>query len=200
LGTKDSYESYRMPWANASNTPFRLYKSDMHEGGISTPCVVSWPDGIKHKGSVIDIPTHIIDLMPTFLEISGAKYPEVYNGINIVPLPGQSLVEIFQNKVFADRQIFWEHEANRAVRWGQWKIVSRGVPQPPYEGPWEMYDMSVDRLETNDLALAYPEKLSEMEQMWVVWASENRVFPLNGTNIPTRFRTFGRKEHGYHRN
>lgn len=199
LGRKESYESYRIHWANASNTPFRWYKSRMHEGGIATPCVISWPETIRNHGSLVRTPAHLIDLMPTFLVIAGGAYPEKYNGVKINPLPGRSLAGLLQGGEFPLRPLFWEHEANRAVRWGKWKLVSIGKNQEPYTSPWELYDVSVDRSETNDLAMKFPEKVKEMDAMWNDWAEANRVYPLNGSNIPTRFKTFGRKEIGYHK-
>ncbi len=198
LGRKESYESYLINWANASNSPLRLYKSEMHEGGIASPCVISWPKGIKREGSFVEIPSHLIDLMPTFIDISGARYPDVFNEQKIASLPGKSLAGLFKGENFDIRPLFWEHEANRAVRWGKWKLVSTGTNGKPYIGSWELYDMVNDRTETRNLALEHPEKVKEMEMMWNEWAEKNRVFPLNGTDIPTRFKTFGRKENGYH--
>lgn len=198
LGTEESYESYRKGWANASNTPFRQYKSSLHEGGIISPFIISWPEGFAQKGTIINKPTHIMDLMPTFVAVSGAQYPGKINGQKIAPLPGNDLMKVIKNKESSDRPIFWEHEAHRAVRLGKWKLVSEGKAEPPYTKNWELYDMAGDRSETNDLAAKYPEKVRELEILWTKWAEESRVFPLNGTNIPTRFKTFGRKKTGYH--
>ncbi len=181
LGTEESYESYRINWANASNTPFKLYKHWVHEGGISAPCVVSWPGMISNKGRIVNTPAHVIDLLPTFINLSGASYPTTFNGHNIAPLLGKSLSGIIKGENnFPERPIFWEHEANRAMRMGKWKLVSKGTNIKPYTGPWELYDISADRSETNDLAKAQPAKAKELEAMWTKWATDNRVFPLDG--------------------
>ncbi len=198
LGKKVSYESYRIQWANLSNTPFKRYKSSLHEGGIASPCIISWPQKIEGKGIIITTPAHLIDLMPTFLSVSASTYPTVYKGHEISPLPGKDLTGVFQGKKLSERPIFWEHEAYRALRFGKWKLVSKGKAKPPYTSNWELYDMSIDRSETNDLAAQFPEQVNKMEKMWNEWAALNQVFPLNGTNIPTRFKTFGRKKNGYH--
>lgn len=194
LGTKDSWESYRINWANASNTPFKLYKHWVHEGGISAPCVISWPGMISNKGGIVNTPAHVIDLLPTFINLSGATYPLIFNGHNIAPLPGRSLVSIIkgENKP-AERPIFWEHEANRAVRLGKWKLVSKGTNIKPYTGPWELYDISTDRSETNDLSKAQPANVKELEAMWNKWATENQVFPLNGLKGGERAKASGTK-------
>lgn len=197
LGQKESYESYLIPWANVSNTPLRWFKSNMHEGGIASPCVISWPKGIEKNGAFETTPAHFIDLMPTFIELSGAHYPDFLNEQKLPPLPGKSLVGVFKGEKLENRPLFWEHEANRAVRRGKWKLVSNGNPDTPYVGSWELYDITKDRTEMQDMASTHPEIVQEMEKLWNEWAEKNRVFPLNGTNIPTRFKTFGRKKTGY---
>lgn len=186
LGTGKSYESYRINWANASNTPFKLYKHWVHEGGISTPCIISWPKHITNPGSINNTPTSIIDFMPTFMELSGAKYPSVFNGQKINPLPGRSFLPLLKAIDLPDRSIFWEHEANRAVRTKEWKLVSKGTTIKPYTGPWELYNMVNDRAEINNLAVKYPERVKEMAAMWNKWAESNNVFPLNGSSGSNR--------------
>lgn len=194
LGTINSFESYRANWANASNTPFRLYKSRVHEGGISAPFIVSWPDQIKKTGGFVTTPSHLIDLYPTFLSMAGAKYPKNYKGENINPLPGRSLLPLFSGKTLSEeRPIYWEHQANRAIRVNNWKLVSKSTEDEPYLGPWELYDLSKDRIESNNLAEKYPEKVKELEAMWNKWAKENNVFPLNGTDVGKRAKQFGRQ-------
>ena len=193
LGTEDSYESYRINWANASNTPFKLYKHWVHEGGISAPCIVSWPNMIANKGTVVNTPAHLIDLMPTFVSLSAATYPQTFNGHNILPLPGKSLLSIIKGEKNAgQRPIFWEHEANRAVRLGNWKLVSKGTKTKPYTGPWELYDIAADRSETNNLAKSQPGKVKELEAMWNKWATDNNVFPLNRKNNAERAQAAGK--------
>ena len=181
IGTPQTDESYRTAWANASNTPFRMYKSYVHEGGISSPMIVHWPNGLKvEKGSFCDTIGHVIDMTPTFLELAGAQYPEEFNGKEIYPLPGKSLVPTFSGQDVPREALYFEHEVNRAIRKGNWKLVSRAAFRPPYTGPWELYDMTKDRTEMNNLAAQNPEIVEEMAAMWDKWAKENNVYPLDG--------------------
>ena len=184
-GQDDDYQSYGVPWANASNTPFRLYKHWVHEGGISSPLIVHWPKGVTVPGTWTDQPGHLIDIMATSLDVAGAEYPSTYDGHQITPLEGESLRPIFSGQ---DRNghadgIFWEHEGNRAVRAGKWKLVSKwsanGMRGRPIGGPidnqWELYDIDADRTEMHDLAAAMPEKAQELAQMWQAWADKAGV-------------------------
>lgn len=194
LGTDESFESYRGNWANLSNTPFRLYKTRVHEGGIHTPFIVSWPGHTAAKGSVVNnSPAHMIDLMPTFLEAAGAKYPSNYKGHTIHPLNGTSLLPAFEGKTLTGRNLYWEHEGNRAIRVKDWKMVSKGSGKAPYIGPWELYNLAEDKTELNNLASKFPAKVKELEAMWNSWASENNVLPINGTNMGQRGRMFKRE-------
>ncbi len=181
-GQDDDYQSYGVPWANASNTPFRLYKHWVHEGGISSPLIVHWPKGVTVPGTWTDQPGHLIDIMATSLDAAGAEYPKTYDGHQITPLEGESLRPIFSGQ---DRNghpdgIFWEHEGNRAVRLGKWKLVSKwtaasigGRPTTePAGNQWELYDIDADRTEMHDLAEAMPEKAQELAQMWQAWAGK----------------------------
>jgi len=174
LGTDDSFESYRSPWANVSNTPFRLYKKSVHEGGIATPLIIHWPRRIKACGELHHQPGHVIDIMPTCLEIAGATYPRKYKGKRIIPLEGKSLVPAFDNKAIEREAIYFEHEANRAIRVGKWKLVAKGI-----DGPWELYDLEADRTELNDLAQKFPERTKKMAVMWQGWAKRTNVLPLD---------------------
>jgi arylsulfatase len=180
LGEPESFESYRLPWANASNTPFRRYKHWTHEGGISSPLIIHWPDGLKETGIYRTDPACILDIMPTFIEAAGASYPEEFNGNDVYPLEGISLFPSFRGESLNERLIFWEHEANRAVRKGKWKLVSAGTIEYPFTGDWELYDMENDRSETNNLAEEYPELVGELSDAWQEWAETHLVFPLDG--------------------
>jgi arylsulfatase A-like enzyme len=181
IGTPQTDESYRTAWANASNTPFRLYKSYVHEGGISSPMIVHWPEGVTAaKGSYCSATGHIIDIMPTCLELAGAKYPKEFSGREIYQLPGKSLVPTFTGKDVPREALYFEHEVNRAVRKGKWKLVSRAATRSPYTGPWELYDLDKDRTETKNLAEQYPDIVTEMAAMWDNWAKDNNVYPLDG--------------------
>ncbi len=177
LGTGRSFEAYRRPWANLGNTPFREYKKFMHEGGISTPLIMHWPKRIKEGKLIHEQVGHLIDLVPTFLEVAGEKW---------VDFEGQSLVPLMDGETFDHEPIFWEHEANRAVRKGNWKLVSFASGKPPYEGPWELYDLSKDRGESNDLARKYPAKVAELSSLWADWAQSHQVLPLDGRGWSAR--------------
>jgi arylsulfatase A-like enzyme len=181
LGGEENQQSYRTNWANVSNTPFREYKSFVHQGGISTPLIVSWPEKIKHKGKITSQVGHVIDIMPTILDLAEANYPEMFNGNSIHPFQGKSLLPAINGKVFKREPLFFEHEANRAVIDGEWKLVSIGTRQFPFEGEWELYNLTNDRSETKNLILKYPERAAELEALWTKWANENQVFPLDNS-------------------
>lgn len=177
-GGPDTYMSYDLPWANVSNTPFRMYKHWVHEGGIGTPLVCQWPDGIE-GGRIVHQPCHIIDVMATCLELAGINYPGEYKGEAIQPLEGESLVPLLRgnDRWQRERPLFWEHEGNCAVRDGQWKLVSKTVDGR--NGPWELYDMLADRTELNDLADREPERLRRMVAMYKEWTARCGVLPWN---------------------
>ncbi len=171
-GATDTYIAYGRGWANASNTPFRLYKHWVHEGGISTPLIVHWPGRVRAKGELRGQPGHLIDIMATSVDVAGANYPVEYKGNEIIPMQGRSLVPVFDNKpIRRDEGLFWEHEGNRAVRKGDWKLVSR------YPGKWELYNMKADRTEMNDLFEERPEIAKELVEMYNDWAGRSFVVP-----------------------
>lgn len=172
-GAADTYIAYGRGWANVSNTPFREFKHWVHEGGISTPLIAHWPAGIQRTGQLEHQPGHLIDIMATCVELSGAGYPTEIDGHPVHPLEGTSLVSAFQGRPVQRPPIFWEHEGNRAVRDGQWKLVARGA-----DGPWELYDITKDRSELHDLAAAEPRRVSEMSAAWMAWAERAHVLPL----------------------
>ena len=180
LGSEKPAHSYRTNWANVSNTPFRMYKHYNHEGGIATPMIMHWPGRIKMKGLITSQVGHVIDIMPTILDIAGVKYPSIYEGNSIHPVQGKSLLDVLDGESFDRGPIFFEHEAHRAVIEGNWKLVALGRRNAPYEGLWELYDLSADRTETNNLVDANPEKAEKLRILWENWASENNVYPLNG--------------------
>ena len=157
--------SYGQGWANLSNVPFRRYKRENHEGGISTPFIIHWPKGISSTGELRHQPTHLIDLMPTFVEVARAKYPTNFKGESIQPMEGQSLVPYLNSKKVESRTLFWEHEGNRAVRVGDWKLVAS------HRRPWELYAIDNDRSELRDLAHENSQKLAELKAKWEAWAS-----------------------------
>jgi arylsulfatase len=175
LGSKVSNSSYGAGWANASNSPFRYYKHYAHEGGIGTPFIVHWPKVIKDGGAIRQQVGHIIDIMPTFLDVAGGTYPNEYKGNKITPVQGVSLVPAFMNKPLKRTDaIYWEHHGNRAVRGGKWKLVANGEASP-----WELYDMEADRTETTNLAETHPEIVKELNDKWWAWAKRSNVLPMN---------------------
>ena len=171
-GPDDTFISYGRDWANVSDTPFREYKHWVHEGGISTPLIAHWPARIKAKGELRAQPGHLIDIMATCVDVAGAPYPAEFKGRKITPLEGRSLLPAFENKALERTGIFWEHEGNRAVRDGKWKLVAKGPA-----GKWELYDMELDRTETQDLASSQPAKVEELAAKWEAWAHRAHVLP-----------------------
>jgi arylsulfatase len=184
-GPADTYVSYLRQWANVSNTPFRMYKHWVYEGGISTPLIIHWPAGIKDKGGMRDAPGHEIDIMPTLVSLAHAEYPKEFKGNIITPMAGASLVPTFTNHPLKPRALFWEHEMNKAVRMGKWKLVctsemfggKSGRWKTYRSAPWELYDMDNDRTELHNLAAQEPDRVADMAKKWDVWAHASNVFP-----------------------
>jgi arylsulfatase A-like enzyme len=174
-GPATSYIAYGRDWANVSNTPFREYKHWVHEGGISTPLIVHWPAGIPaaRQGKLETQAGHVIDLMATCVDLSGAAYPREYQGHQIKPMEGISLVPAFEGKPLKrPGPLFWEHESNRAVREGHWKLVAKA------DQPWELYDMEKDRTEMHNLAAQHPQEVQRLSVQWDTWAARAYVLPL----------------------
>ena len=171
-GPADTYIAYGQAWGNVSNTPFREYKHWVHEGGISTPLIAHWPAGIQRKGELEKQPGHLIDLMATCVDLANASYPRQFDGRPIDPMEGISLVPAFAGKPLKERTLFWEHEGNRRVRQGDWKLVAKGAA-----GKWELYDMIRDRTEMHDLSSAEPDRAASMAQQWEAWAKRCHVLP-----------------------
>ncbi|MEX2264851.1 MAG: arylsulfatase [Bryobacteraceae bacterium] len=171
-GPDTTYQSYGIPWANASNTPFRLYKHWVNEGGIATPCIAHWPGGIRQSNRISTEPGHLIDVMATCIDVSGSKYPEEFGGNRITPLEGRSLLPVLQGgRREGHERIYWEHEGNRAVRQGRWKLVSR------HPNAWELYDLEADRTEMKNLAGSQPAKARELAAKYEQWAARCGVEP-----------------------
>jgi len=165
-GAPDTYIAYGEAWANVSNTPFREYKHWVHEGGISTPLIVHWPKGVAagRRNKLEKQPAHLIDIAATCLDVAETPRNK---------LEGTSLAPTFRGKRIDRAQpIFWEHESNRAVRDGKWKLVAKE------NKPWELYDMEKDRTETHDLAEKNPKKVAELAGEWERWAQRANVLPL----------------------
>ena len=170
-GTPDTYMSYGKPWANLSNTPFRYYKHYGHEGGVATPFIVHWPKGFSEKNKFRDEVASIIDIMPTILDITNTPYPLNYNGISIQSMEGESLLPVFAGNHLTRKDWFMEHQKNKAVRSGKWKLVATA------NGDWELYDMEKDRTETNNIRDRYPDMAKNLEEKWNTWAWRTKVLP-----------------------
>lgn len=180
IGETASYESIGLPWGNVANTPFRKFKSWVHEGGISTPLIIKYPQMIK-EGSKTSEVGHIIDLMPTFLELAGLNYPEAAGGKQLLSIDGKSLVPVFTTGTREGHEVlFWEHEGKRAVRKGQWKLVSA------YNSEWELYDIANDRDESDDLSGQHPDKVNELRRLYEDWATRNQVLPWDSVRALKR--------------
>lgn len=168
-GDQLSYNYLGTGWAGAINTPFRYWKAESFHGGIAAPTIVHWPAGMKSgKGSIVNEPCHFIDIMPTCIALAGAEYPSTYNGHSIKPLAaeGRSLLPLIsgEGEWNGERTLFWEHENGRAVRVGNWKMTSLR------NGGWQLFDLSTDYSETNNVAAEYPDKVREMKTLWNNWA------------------------------
>jgi arylsulfatase len=180
-GPVDVWQSCGLPWANVSDTPFRLYKHFVHEGGIASPMVMRWPRGIQKPGRFTSQVGHVTDLMPTLLELAGAAYPANRDGVAVQPFEGQSLAAAFKGgDAFEHQPICWEHEGNRAVRFGKWKLVCR------HPGKWELYDMEKDRTELRNLASLETAKVKELLAYYDTWAARCGVVPWKELPPPKR--------------
>jgi len=171
-GPEDTYIAYGEGWANVSNTPFREYKHWVHEGGIATPLIAHWPARIRRKGDLEREPGQLIDILPTCLDAAGAAYPAERGGLPVRPTEGKSLLPAFEGRPIEREGLFWEHEGNRAVRQGEWKLVAKGPA-----GAWELYDLEADRTELHDLAAAEPDRVRRMAAGWEAWARRSDVIP-----------------------
>lgn len=174
-GPETTYTGIGPAWASASNTPFRFWKMQSFEGGCHTPFIIHWPAGLKEQaGSQSDELGHVMDIMPTCLELAGAKYPKEYQGHSLKPLEGKSLMPIIDgHKREGHEKLFFEHMNGRAVRMGDWKLVAH--TQNP--NGWELYNLAEDRTEMNNLAEKYPERVQRMIKEWNDWAKKIGLKP-----------------------
>jgi arylsulfatase len=175
IGSVNSYASVGRAWANVSNTPFRYYKHWVHEGGISTPFILQYP-ALLRAATIERRVGHVMDLMPTCLDLGRSLYPAAYQGDTLEPLKGKSLMPLLRQQPIERQQpLFWEHRGNRAVRLGDWKLVSRHT-----EGrdEWELYNIAEDRAELHNRAEAQPDQVREMAAMYAQWAEEVGVLPI----------------------
>jgi arylsulfatase len=160
-GSAPTYLCLGPGFSSAANTPFRRHKTWVHEGGICTPFIAHWPQGIAARGELRNEPVHFIDVLPTIVELTGAKLPATVDGEPVPPRPGKSLVPAFAKEGALEREcLWWLHEGNRAIRVGNWKLVAAK------DQPWELYDLSADRSELHDLAAAHPDRVRELAARW----------------------------------
>lgn len=175
IGTRESFAGYGRPWARVSNTPFRSYKVTTYEGGISTPFIARWPEGGLANGRLqASSAGHLIDIMPTCLDVGRASLPPLFHGERPLPAEGVSLFPALRGQALLDRTLYWEHEGYRAARRGQWKAVAR------HGGDWELYRVDRDRTEQENLIQQESAKANELTASWVAWSRRCGVEPWPG--------------------
>ncbi len=167
-GAETTWDYLGNAWASASNTPFRFWKKESYEGGSATPFIVHWPKGLKGKENTINRGvTHVIDILPTCLELSKSSYPKMINGEKTIPPSGKSLLPLLYGKTKAIHDtLYWEHEGGRAIRVGDWKMSA--LPK----GNWELFDLAKDHTETVDLSQQFPEKVKQLDEAWQAWTEK----------------------------
>jgi arylsulfatase A-like enzyme len=184
IGQKGTFHSYGTAWANASNAPFSSYKHYTYEGGISSPAIVHFPSSVKASGSINRETQHVMDVAATILDLADVRYPEKWKGETLYPIEGQSLLPLIEGRATSSRPLYFEHEGNRGVRDGKWKLVWTN-----YEKQWELYDIQKDRTETRNIARSHPNKVANLSKQWHAWAErclvekEKIVIPSKG--MPT---------------
>ncbi len=178
-GEPDSNVGYGRGWSNVSNTPFRQHKRYVHEGGISTPLIARWPAGIRRRGALEPAVGHVIDILPTCLDVAGVPYPARHNGRAIEPAAGRSLLPLLQGRPRPDPEcLYWEHEGNRAIRCGRWKLVA------VRDGGWELYDVESDRTELHDLAGRRPDRVKDLQARYEAFARRWDIRPFDEVKPP----------------
>ena len=180
LGSAKSYLGLGPGWSTAANTPFRKHKHWTHEGGISTPLIAHWPAGIKARGEWRRSPGHLVDIVPTLLDLAGLVPPASFHDEPRPAFPGRSLVATFANdEPVAHEPLFFKHQDNRALRRGDWKIVATGK-----NAPWELYDLATDRSERLNLADKHPDTLTELVAIWTARDAEYTQQGATGSPLP----------------
>ncbi len=185
-GSAKSFLCLGPSWGRAANTPFRMHKAWVHEGGIATPLIVHWPAGISARGSLRHTAGHVVDLAPTLLDLAGGKWPKDFADTPLPRAPGTSLRPAFaKDRMIAHDYFWWFHDGNRAIRMGDWKLVA------DHENPWELYDLKSDRSETKDLAATQPRKVEELSRAWIQYKEQfakcawpDAVASTNGQKAP----------------
>ncbi|RXK62039.1 arylsulfatase [Lacibacter luteus] len=172
-GPETTFASIGQRWANVANTPYRFAKEQSYEGGVRTPMIAFWPKGISNKGSFSNQVGHVMDFMPTFLQLTSAAYPKTFKGQNITPYTGESLVPAFKgNAKEKARVLYNEHFRARYVRDGDWKLVSLSG-----DTTWRLYNIDADETELNDVSKQYPAVVEKLAAQWRTWAFTHAVFP-----------------------
>ena len=176
MGQNDTNDGikYGGGWAHLSNTPLRLFKHFAHEGGIRTPLIAHWPNGFTGTGGWTEEVGHIIDILPTIAAATGSPYPSTYNNHAVLPVQGISVLPALQGKTLPARNLEVEHETNRMIRQGQWKLVTKDYTfsdYSSYANQLELYDMSVDPGESNNLTGSCPTLVLQLIDQWNAWAN-----------------------------
>jgi arylsulfatase A-like enzyme len=170
-GPEDTFQSYGRGWANAGNTPYRMFKQYNHEGGIRTPLIAHWPAKLQKSGAMLDQTTHLIDILPTILDITGVAYPETYAGQKIHAMDGLSLTPLlYTGKWEGHDALYWEHNRGQAIQRGEWKLVLN----KDLKGPWELYHIATDYSELNNVATEHPDIVAELTKEWEAWSQHMR--------------------------
>lgn len=172
-GPETTYSSIGPRWANVANTPYQYWKAESYEGGIHTPFIAFWPNGLKLKnGSTNNHVCHVMDIMPTLLDVAKTSYPKQYNEHTLLPMQGISFLDVLENRKTSDhRMLCNEHYGAKYIRYDDWKLVARNNED------WHLYHITDDETELNDLAKANPDKVKYLDSMWKDWAYKNHVFP-----------------------
>jgi arylsulfatase A-like enzyme len=188
-GPEETFMSYGPLWANVSNTPFRSFKHFVYEGGIAAPFIARWPGRIGRAGQLDGHVGHVIDVLPTCLDAAGVAYPRTFGDRSILPAEGRTLLPILEKGTDQpDRALFWEHEGNRAVRTGDWKLVASN------RQPWQLFNLREDRTEQHDLAGGQADRVREMSGMYDQWVKRCGVMPWPVRPNPAATRTLNSKK------
>ena len=163
-------------WAHASNTPLKYYKRTQHSGGVTTPFIAQWPNGIKPQTDFVDQPLHITDILPTLMDLTGSEYPQTFGGQQHPPLPGRSFAKVLTDgETLPPKTLYFSLFNNMAIVDGGWRMVTA------YDQPWQLYDLTNDRTETRDLATTQPKRLQEMLELQKAYSQRPDVrLRLNG--------------------